>query len=52
VKIGDAMPPAATEAMAVQVLLTLAHADAGVFALSGGGAVWVREREMQRAEVQ
>lgn len=49
VKIGDAMPPPSTEAMAVQMLLTLTNADAGSFALSSGGGVWVRERGLLHA---
>lgn len=44
VRIGDAVPPPAAEAMAEQFLLTLLYADSGVFALSSGGGVWVRER--------
>jgi site-specific DNA-cytosine methylase len=52
VRIGDAVPPPAAEAMAEQFLLTLVYADAGAFALSSGGGVWVREeaRAMWRAE--
>lgn len=45
VKIGDAMPVSATEAIARQMLFTLVDALTGSFSLSGGGAVWVRERE-------
>ena len=44
IKIGDLVPPGAAESIATQMLLTLLHADAGSFALSSGGAVWVRER--------
>lgn len=44
VRIGDAVPPPAAEAMAEQFLLTLLYADSGAFALSSGGGVWVRER--------
>jgi site-specific DNA-cytosine methylase len=43
VRVGDAVPPPAGEAMAEQFLLTLVYADSGVFALSSGGGVWVRE---------
>lgn len=44
-RIGNAVPPAAACAIAVQFLLTLLHASAGLgFALSGGGGVWVRGR--------
>lgn len=52
VRIGDAVPPPAGEAMAEQFLLTLVYADSGVFALSSGGGVWVREeaRAMWHAE--
>lgn len=45
VKIGDAMPVTATEAMARQMLFTLVDATMGTFSLSpGGGDVWVRDR--------
>lgn len=44
VKIGDAMPVTATEAIARQMLHTLTYASVGGFALSEGGDVWVRER--------
>lgn len=40
-RIGNAVPPPAAEAIAGQMLLTLAHADAGSFVLSGEGSVWV-----------
>lgn len=50
--IGNAVPVGAAEAIARQMLLTLVNADAGVFALSSGGGVWVREREMHHAGVQ
>lgn len=44
-RIGNAVPPAAARAVAVQFLLTLLHASAGLgFELSGGGGVWVRGR--------
>lgn len=39
--LGNAVPVGAAEAIARQMLLTLVHADAGVFALSSGGGVWV-----------
>lgn len=42
--LGNAVPVGAAEAIARQMLLTLVHADAGVFALSSGGGVWVREQ--------
>ena len=48
--LGNAVPVGAAEAIARQMLLTLVHADAGVFALSSGGGVWVRERGALRAE--
>ena len=41
VRIGDAVPPDGARPIAMQMLFTLLHADAGVFALSAGGAVWV-----------
>lgn len=44
VKVGDAVPPPAAESIAEQMLLTLVYADAGSFALSSAGGVWVRER--------
>ena len=44
VKIGDAVPPPAAEAIARQMLYTLVDAAMGSFSLSNGGAVWVRER--------
>lgn len=50
VKIGDAVPPPAAEAIARQMLYTLVDAAMGSFSLSSGGAVWVRERELLRAE--
>ena len=40
----------AAEAIARQMLYTLVDAAMGSFSLSSGGAVWVRERELQRAE--
>lgn len=43
VKVGDAMPVTATEAIARQMLFTLVDAHVGAFSLSSGGAVWVRE---------
>jgi site-specific DNA-cytosine methylase len=45
--IGNAVPVGTAEAIARQMLLTLANADAGTFVLSAeGGDVWVdRERE-------
>lgn len=46
VKVGDAVPPPAAERIAEQMLLTLVYADAGSFALSSAGGVWVRERSM------
>lgn len=51
--IGNAVPVGAAEAIATEMLKTLVGADLEKFALSGGGAVWVREREALRAtEVQ
>lgn len=47
-KVGDAVPVTSAEAIGTQVLLTLVHADEGIFALSSGGAVWVRQRGAQR----
>lgn len=41
VRIGDAVPPDGAKPIAMQMLLTLLHADAGSFVLSSGGAVWV-----------
>lgn len=41
VRIGDAVPPDGARPIAMQMLYTLLNADAGVFALSSGGAVWV-----------
>lgn len=41
VRIGDAVPPDGAKPIAMQMLMTLLYADAGVFALSAGGAVWV-----------
>lgn len=46
VKIGDAVPPPAAQRIAEQMLYTLVHADAGAFALSSGGGVWVREHQI------
>lgn len=46
VKIGDAVPPPAARRIAEQMLHTLAYAAVDGFALSSGGAVWVRERAM------
>lgn len=46
VKIGDAVPPKAAREIAVQMLHTLTLAAANSFALSSGGAAWVRERAM------
>lgn len=44
-RIGNAVPPAAARAIAVQFLLTLLHASVGDgFALGGAGGVWVRGR--------
>lgn len=40
----------AAEAIARQMLYTLVDAAMGSFSLSSGGAVWVRERELLRAE--
>lgn len=50
-RIGNAVPVPAAEAIARQMLITLANAAAGAFALSGeGGDVWVRPgREALRA---
>lgn len=42
VRIGDAVPPDGARPIAMQMLMTLLCADAGVFALSSGGDVWVR----------
>lgn len=50
VRIGDAIPPAAFERVGEQVLLTLAHASAGSWALSSGGGVWVEKRRELGAE--
>lgn len=47
--IGNAVPVPTAEAIARQMLITLANASAGAFALSGeGGDVWVRRREEVR----
>lgn len=46
VKIGDAVPPPAARRIAEQMLHTLLLADSGSFALSSGGGVWVRERQI------
>lgn len=46
VKVGDMVPSDAAERIAEQMLLTLVYADAGSFALSSAGGVWVRERSM------
>lgn len=46
VKVGDMVPSDAAESIAEQMLLTLVYADAGSFALSSAGGVWVRERAM------
>jgi len=46
VKIGDAVPPLAAQRIAEQMLYTLVHADAGAFALSSGGGVWVRQHQI------
>ena len=48
--IGNAVPVGAAAAIATEMLKTLVGADLEVFALSGGGAVWVRERGALRAE--
>lgn len=40
-RIGNAVPAPTAEAIARQMLLTLVQADAGAWALSGDGAVWV-----------
>lgn len=41
VRIGDAVPPDGARPIAMQMLYTLLNADAGVFALSAAGGVWV-----------
>jgi site-specific DNA-cytosine methylase len=46
-RVGNAVPPPAARAIAEQMLLSLAYADAGAFTLSGDSAVWV-DREVQR----
>lgn len=46
VKVGDMVPSDAAESIAEQMLLTLVYADAGSFALSSAGGVWVRERAL------
>lgn len=45
IRIGDAVPPDAAEAIADQVLRALLLADAGTWVLSGDGAVWVEPAE-------
>jgi len=52
VRIGDCVPPAAAREVATQMLLTLLQADAGAFALSSGGSVWVRDRRSEEAVLQ
>lgn len=41
-RIGNAVPPPTAKAVAEQMLLTLLHAEAGVFVLSSGGGAWVQ----------
>lgn len=43
--IGNAVPVGAAQAVATEMLKTLVGAELETFALSSGGAVWVRERE-------
>lgn len=43
-RIGNLVPPAAARAVAEQMLVTLVHADASAFALSGSLEVWVDPR--------
>lgn len=43
--IGNAVPPATARAIGEQMLRTLLVADAGAFALSEGGGIWVREAD-------
>ncbi len=47
-RIGNAVPPPAARAIAEQMLLTLAHADAGSFVLSGDSGVWVERPKAAR----
>lgn len=44
-RIGNAVPAPAAQAIAEQMLLTLAYADAGAFTLSGDSSVWVEPEE-------
>lgn len=41
-RIGNAVPPPTARAVAEQMLLTLLHAEAGVFVLSSAGGAWVQ----------
>lgn len=43
--IGNAVPPATARAIGEQMLRTLLVSDAGAFALSEGGGIWVREAD-------
>lgn len=46
--VGNAVPVGAAEAIARQMLLTLAYSDAGTWALSGeGGDVWVQPERIE-----
>lgn len=47
--IGNMVPVGTAEAIARQMLLTLALASVGAFSLSSGGGVWVRKRETLNA---
>ena len=47
--IGNMVPVGTAEAIARQMLLTLALASVGAFSLSSDGGVWVRKRETLNA---
>jgi hypothetical protein len=48
--IGNAVPVQTAQAIAEQMLLCLASNDAGAFALSSGGSVWVEPKEGSAAQ--
>lgn len=48
-RIGNCVPPPASQAIAEQMLTCLASADLGAWSLSSGGGVWVREDREEAA---
>ncbi len=49
-RIGNAVPVGAAQAIAEQMLLTLLASDAGAFALSSAGGVWVEPHRAERLQ--